>query len=900
LTTVHEIKANNFNFPGQLVTGITDSRGKPLQVESTHYNLNATRPAKLAKGQARNFETTYYVPREAALPERVVWLNRELRAARGGRLVKPPDPSPITPMPGYQYYFVVLSSLPTQYGFLQRLTALNAPVNSNFEEFEDETLLYYRVLQPQITRFVPLPSNPLTWTCIAYLLIDDLDQSRFTPSQEQALLDWLHWGGQVIISGPNSLDKLKGSFLEDYLPAQSGETIQIDSEAIAELNEHWSLPEHPRSGKARLLKIQPGSPMIGVELQQHADAVPLANTANLVLERRIGQGRIVVTSFSLTDRYMMSWGASYDSFFNACLLRRPRREFKGDNLGVAMVNTTWKDFPRIAARDPRLVTTNRYFTRDIGHHVAQKRVIEPGEERNLLAFEEDGPVMRPPQIVTVDKAQGSPAVAADNWHFDGYPARLNYGLGAWNDRSGASDAARQALEDAAGISIPNGGLVLRILALYLLILAPVNWALFRLIGRVEWAWMAAPLIAIVGAFIVVRVAQLDIGFARSVTEVVVAEVHANYPRAHVTRYSTMYTSLSTDYDLIFDDNSALAQPFGSADFKRDPNKAIHMVTMHRESELRYGGMQVGSNSFGFMHSEQHADLGGVFSLTGDSTGGFQVNNGTKFNLKGVGVLRGGKSRPGGGPGVAAPIQAAWVGKLNAGSSTSLTFTDLPSGTQHMPQWDDNLATLSYDRQAIAFLKRLDKNNDKVIDRSEATGDPALSEKFRFVDGSLGNREDGRLDTDEIRDWCRQTRAGEVSLGQLIELASQRLMLREGEVRLIGFSDDEIPGMTISPGAAQVMRRTLFVVHLRRAPMTTAVRDVNCKADLTNEQERRLDDIPPDEIPPDEDAQNDGETDGDDGSNGEQKQSDPESNDQTTDAGQNTDDAGAATASDDTP
>ena len=841
LTTIHEIKANNFNFPAQLHTGATDSRGQPYHVESTQYVLQGSRPAKLAKGQGRLFETTYFVPREGAMPSKVIWLNRELRAARGGRLVTPPDRSPITAMPGYQYYFVVLSSTPSRYGFLQRLTAMNTPTS---KEFEDETLLYYRVLQPQVDRFVPLPSNALTWTCISYLLLDDLDQSRFTPPQERALLDWLHWGGQVIISGPNSLDKLKGSFLEDYLPAQSGDTIEIDPAAIEELNKHWSLPSHPRSGRTRRLEVLPQTPMIGVALHQHPDAVPLANTANLVLERRIGQGRIVVSSFSLTDRYFMQWGASYDSFFNACLLRRPRREFIGNNTGLELLNTVWKDFPGVLAKDPRLVTTQRYFTRDIGHALARNSAaVEPGEEKNLHALEaSDTAAVSDPRTADNSVAMRSSNSAEGNWHFDGYPSRLNYGLGAWNDRSGASDAARQSLEDAAGISIPQSGFVLRVLALYLLILAPVNWGLFRMIGRVEWAWMAAPVIAIVGAFVVARTAQLDIGFARSVTEVVVAEVHGDYPRAHVTRYSALYTSLSTGYDFVFDDNSAVAQPFGSIDFRPDTGESVHTVTMHREGNLRFGGIQVISNSIGYMHCEQHADLGGVFSLTGNDTQGFQINNGSKFSLKGAGILRGGQPRRVAGARVDGPVQAAWVGDLKAGSFAPLTFVDLPSGTNQLPQWDDALATLSYNRQAKALLERLDANHNKVIDRREAAGDPELSDKFNLVDidGVPDQPPDGRLVDAEIKHWCRKTRAGEVSIGQLVELASQGLTLDEGEVRLIAYSDDEIPGMTIRPSAAQVMRRTLFVVHLRRAPMSPAVRDVNCKADLTDEKERKLD------------------------------------------------------------
>ena len=50
---------------------------------------------------------------------------------------------------------------------------------------------------------------------------------------------------------------------------------------------------------------------------------------------------------------------------------------------------------------------------------------------------------------------------------------------------------------------------------YLFVLVPLNWLLFRVLGRVELAWAAAPVIAVVCTGLVVWLAQLDIGFARS-------------------------------------------------------------------------------------------------------------------------------------------------------------------------------------------------------------------------------------------------------------------------------------------------------------------------------------------------------------------------------------------------
>ena len=65
---------------------------------------------------------------------------------------------------------------------------------------------------------------------------------------------------------------------------------------------------------------------------------------------------------------------------------------------------------------------------------------------------------------------------------------------------------------------------------HLLVIVPVNWLVFRLLGRVEWAWAAVPALAIGWGLVVIWMAQLDIGFARSETEVAVLEMHQGFPR----------------------------------------------------------------------------------------------------------------------------------------------------------------------------------------------------------------------------------------------------------------------------------------------------------------------------------------------------------------------------------
>ena len=126
------------------------------------------------------------------------------------------------------------------------------------------------------------------------------------------------------------------------------------------------------------------------------------------------------------------------------------------------------------------------------------------------------------------------------------------------------------------------------------------------------------MIAIACTITVIRLAQLDIGFARSQTEVAVAEMQGDYPRAHVARYDALYTSLATSYNFACNDPGAAVLPFPTVD---DPNRfslsfgqQVRKLTCRRGEQLTLSGLPVGSNSTGLVHSEEMLDLGGGLSL----------------------------------------------------------------------------------------------------------------------------------------------------------------------------------------------------------------------------------------------------------------------------------------------
>ncbi|REK12396.1 MAG: hypothetical protein DWQ37_11685, partial [Planctomycetota bacterium] len=79
-----------------------------------------------------------------------------------------------------------------------------------------------------------------------------------------------------------------------------------------------------------------------------------------------------------------------------------------------------------------------------------------------------------------------------------------------------------------------------------------------------------------------------------------------YPRGHLTRYTALYSSLSTGYELGFDDPSALALPFATE--VSLANVSSREVTFTALGDHELDGYNVPSNSTGMVHSEQLCEL----------------------------------------------------------------------------------------------------------------------------------------------------------------------------------------------------------------------------------------------------------------------------------------------------
>ena len=739
MPTSQPMKANFDDFVLQSSNTLVDDNRQPVKLPLTPFTYEVARPVVLAKGRAKVVQGEVFIPEESESNRiRSTLLNTKNRA---NKLETFPE---LMKMPPYQYFLLVLAPAPERYTFLK----VTDTVRSRWEqEYGEESLPHYRVSLAAADKELPLSPNALSWSTIAAVFWDDVDVSRINAEQQQALLDWLHWGGRLIVNGPDSLERLRGTFLDKYLPVDSKGTRKLTAADLSEWSAYWGVREQG----AGIPPLAPVSPISGVNLAPREGARAVEGGGGLFYEKDVGLGSIVVSSIQLTQREFINW-PGYDGFLNSALLARPRRLF--DEAISEGIRVSWTDYPG-SQLDAHFTTGVRMMARDAGAKANSRFTTSDANRYDLDRISE--------YTLRSDR---------------------NGGVAAWNSFGNISTTARSQLQEAAGVEMPGAGLVLFCVGVYLVVLVPLNWMIFRTIGRVELAWVAAPFIAILGTYGVVWMAQLDIGFVRAQTEIALLEFHGGYPRGIVTRYTAFYSSLSTTYDVKYDAEQSVGVPFATRLDRNDPSLRDQQydVSFESLSSPHLKGLAITSNSTRMLHSEQiYAAEGGV-RLGKSSRGLLQVENNTGLNLRDVVVMRryfpAGEAEP--------AYKASWIGYLRSGNSEVLGLTDYDYNPDRLPFQED-------------------RTQVEVGQTGQFDVDNLLLEAFQFP-----GKEDPRYN-------------------------------RREEIRLVGRIDEVLPGLDVTPSATQVQGTTVVVAHLSYGAPLRQLPDVNSRSDVMTEKPGLFDD-----------------------------------------------------------
>ncbi len=807
--------AHNFNQEGQ-INSVPMLGAAADKIPGTDFEFATARSFSLVKGQWKYLPSTIY------LPQRPQSLSTNMDVALctsndGLPLYNVPLTSTQT-MLGFQYHMLVLSTRPQQVRYLQFTDSIRIRQSENSTL---DTPPLYQVVTNKLGRPIPLPRNVLNWTTTAYLIWDDLDPDDLDPDQQQALIDWLHFGGQLILSGPDCLSKLEASFLADYLPAQSEGKAEIDSASFEPLNKNWSVASRSNPAEKRSLVVTESKPVIGIEFKPHVAASYVTGTGALAIERMIGRGRVVATAFSLASPAVKSWG-SFQSFFNNALLRKPRRRF-GKTDEVILFD--WVN-DRSTIYDPLIGSTVRFISRDLSNDGTP---VNPTGETELQRRDDQMSGEQPPlklgSKTTLERNKN------DTRHYGGFKANPRSGVGGWSDSSAVADAARSGLQSAARITPPSADLILKMLGVYLLILVPANWLLFRAIGKVEWAWAAVPLIAIAGAITVVKVASLDIGFVRSNTQVSLLEIHDGYHRGHLSQYSALYTSLSTNYAIQLDNATGIALPL-NLNKKSRPTVTPRRLWLQQSLTNRTENFQIQSNSTGLLHAEWMQDVGGSFRIQSRSPKpdfeNLKLQNTTTIDLGLTGVIaRDAEGNYFGG----------WIGDFNSADAIDVRMKrtkkiDLP---QLWAKESGLINTLPSAPEE--FLARLDIDGNNRIPMDQIESSPMLKPYLPAIQAQSELNtatHESSIARSQFLTILGEAKLNETEslVGKVLSAVLKNLELGKGEIRMLGVCEKQIGDTRFDPESTQTIGHTVVVAHLRQPDLPPAQRDVNSILDFT--------------------------------------------------------------------
>jgi hypothetical protein len=563
----------------------------------------------------------------------------------------------------HQMLIMVLSKDSTnQYSAWNRLAAM-VPSDSERDIADLEKQRYYRLVLPMDADKPALSPHPLTWTTMSHVIWDGLPPDTLSVSQQQAMLDWLHWGGQIIITGGagQSYSLLRESFLGPYLPAEAtGQTVGLARDDLRPLSQSYPPPTRPESPgdqsqpvpltteeaiqrfarnyqapapiipapqrpvQLAVLRDNPGSSTIRLgEASQHL----------LAVERRVGRGRITMLGVNPNDPALLAW-PGLDTLIRRVVLRRPEEGVVGQP-GFDGVGYRGARRSRLLAHD---LSWYRIMSRDAGLE-ATYGARSPADLENLRQRQSTGP-----NASDADTFYGRLPSVAD-----------------WRDFSAIPRLARELLDQSSGISIPSSSFVLRVLLAYVIAVVPLNWLICRFVlNRREWAWVLVPAVALGFAIGVERMAARDLGYDTASDEIDLLELFGDYPRAHLTRFGSLYSTGRTNFNLSYpNDPTALALPMDTGRSIRGEQIASSAWQSYPVPAL--AGLSVEPRSLSLYRAEQMLALKGPIRIEGEGEDRRIVNESGQ-ELKGATLVdRGGPGKP----------KEWYLGAIAAGASVAI-------------------------------------------------------------------------------------------------------------------------------------------------------------------------------------------------------------------------------------
>jgi hypothetical protein len=625
-----EARSSREDFKGSI-------RSQPLSLFGSQKDIIYGRPVSMDRNTPTRMSFPLFVP-PRYMPQKQGKIF-DLDLYRNGGL-RPTEiwQTNVRAMEPHQMVVLVLARDPSIYNGWSKLMA-GIPSSITRDSASLERGRYYRFVIPENPEKPMLAPSFLFWTSISHIIWDSFDPNLLDVDQQRAMLDWLHWGGQItIIGGADSrLGLLRESFLAPFLPADTGGTNrQLDSKALKPLAEAYRPPFRPtdtltdeeeeivledeKRAKNPEWAVSPGpdslyyeaakpiltlakSPVFltGLRPRPEASIIPLGTDKQTIMaaEWRVGRGRITMMGINPVEPSLNRW-RGIDTLVRRLILRRPEesrpppRALSGNEPRAPIMSGPELSWLRIGARD-----------------TGGPDILAPALKEEVYSYKTG---------------------ATSNLEEDAFPDQET---ATWIDTAILPKTARDVLETASGITIPPISFVAKTLIIYLILLVPLNWLIFRSLNRKEWAWIANPFLALICALSVERLAAYDLGFTRGRDEIALLEMQSEYSRGHLTRFGALAATGRDTFQMTFpNDLNAVCLPLAYSSSRADEREKSRFDFMPVPA---LSDFRVQPRSLSYYRSEQMIGLPGPIRMV-ENEGKQIIENRTRLTLHNVIVL----------------------------------------------------------------------------------------------------------------------------------------------------------------------------------------------------------------------------------------------------------------------
>jgi len=177
-----------------------------------------------------------------------------------------------------------------------------------------------------------LPDQALALETVSYLLVDQFSLTELTDAQQQAIKNWIENGG-ILITGASTNGKQAYGNLETFMPLALGDQEMISLEAI----------DSKSKQQEKINGFQSS-------LTDGAKAIVLHNDQPIIAKKTLGGGKVMQTSFSLSDPAFLSW-QGFNSWMEKILLAENTQHSANNQYSNSPISNLYYNF----------VESNEYF-----------------------------------------------------------------------------------------------------------------------------------------------------------------------------------------------------------------------------------------------------------------------------------------------------------------------------------------------------------------------------------------------------------------------------------------------------------------------------------------------------------------------------------------------------------